>query len=456
MSEGTPEATEIARLRARLERERLARREAERIAESSLREIYLRQEDLRLLERVARAANESGDPRLVIGRILREVCTYTGWPVGHAFLREGDALASTDLWHLDDPERRRAFCATSADITLSTGVGLPGRVLAAGGPVWARDLAVDVSLPRREAIVASGLVSGFAFPVLAGSDIVAVLEFYSATQEPPDQRVLDVVAQVAVQAGRALERQHSELELRRAHAELKATLAEVTQSNKDLEAFAYVASHDLQEPLRSMTGFIQLLARRYEGQLDARADEYIAFAVDAAARMQELIHDLLEYARAGRQQLKRGPTDLGVVVAQAQKALATAIDEAGARIQVDPLPIVHADAVQIGSVISNLLANAVKFRRDEPPQVRICAEREPGAWRVVVEDDGIGILPERAALVFEMFKRLHAREEYPGTGIGLAICQKIVERHGGSLGVQPRAAGGGSRFSFTLPDDDGL
>ncbi len=159
---------------------------------------------------------------------------------------------------------------------------------------------------------------------------------------------------------------------------------------------------------------------------------------------------------AGRRQLERRPIDLGVIVAQAQKALAKAIDEAGARIQVDPLPTVHADAVQIGSVISNLLANAVKFRRDGPPHIRIGAEREPGVWRVVVEDDGIGIPPERAALVFEMFKRMHAREEYPGTGIGLAICQKIVERHGGSLGVQPRAAGGGSRFSFTLPDDDGL
>jgi signal transduction histidine kinase len=446
-----PDTAEVARLQARLNRERLARREAERIAESSLRELYLHQEDLRVLESAARAANEEEDPRVVITRIVGDLCDYAGWPVGHALLREGDGVRSTGLWHDVDPERHRALREASVDITLLPGFGLPGRVLDTGRPVWAKDVATDETLPRVAAIAESGLASGFAFPVLTGSEVVAVLEFYSPSQEPPDQRVLDIAAQVAVQAGRALERRRAALELRRAQTGLEETLEEFARSNRDLEAFAYVASHDLQEPLRSMSSFMQLLARRYEGQFDERADEYIAFAVEATRRMQGLINDLLQYSRVGRRRLQRGPVDLGDVVAQAQQALAHAIAEADARIEVEPLPVVHADPSQLAQVIINLVANAVKFHRDHPPLVQVRAEREDAAWRVVVEDDGIGIPPEQAPRVFEMFKRLHAREEYPGTGIGLAICQKVVERHGGTLAVEPRP-GGGSRFSFTIPD----
>jgi light-regulated signal transduction histidine kinase (bacteriophytochrome) len=267
------------------------------------------------------------------------------------------------------------------------------------------------------------------------------------------ERVADALQRelLRVQAGRALERQRFELELRRAHAEIEETIEEFARSNQDLEAFAYVASHDLREPLRSMAVFIQLLARRYEGRLDERADEYIAFAVEAATRMQSLIDDLLEYSRVGRRPLERGPVDLGSLVIQAQQSLAQAIDDADARIEVDPLPTVHADPAQLGQVITNLLANAVKFHRDEPPLVRVRAERQPGAWRILVEDNGIGIPPEQAPRVFEMFRRLHPREEYPGTGIGLAISQKIIEQHGGALDVEPRPEGG-SRFSFTIPD----
>jgi signal transduction histidine kinase len=445
---------ELARLQARLDRERLARREAERLAESSLHELRRGQEDLRLLERAARAANEFEDPRVVLGRMLSDLCAYAGWPVGHVFLKEEDALRSTRLWHLEDPERHRAFRDASADLRLHPGIGLPGRVLATGRPAWGTDIATDASLPRMAAIAQSGLASGFAFPVLARNEVVAVLEFYSPATEPPDQRVMDVVAQVAVQAGRALERQRAALALHRAHAELEESLEEFARSNRDLEAFAYVASHDLQEPLRSMSGFIQLLARRYGGQLDDRADEYIGFAVEATRRMQALINDLLEYSRVGRHQLERRPVDLGELVREAQQALAQAIQDGDARIEVDPLPTVHADPVQLGQVITNLIANAVKFRGHEPPRVQVRAEREDDGWCVLVEDNGIGIPPEQAPRVFEMFERLHVREEYPGNGIGLAICHKVVERHGGTLSVQPRPEGG-SRFSFTIPDAGG-
>ncbi len=444
---------EIARLRARAQRERAARLEAEHLAETSLRELYLRQEDLRLLERVARGANEAEEPDVVIGRILDDLCAYTGWPVGHAYLLDGDVLRPSGVWHIANPVRHQAFRDATARQVFRAGEGVPGRVLSERGPVWVELLTDGANLPRRAAIAGTDLRSGFAFPVMAGDWILAVLEFYSHALEPPDQRVLDVVAQVAVQVGRALERERSQQQLRRAHAELEVSLDEFARSNEELEAFAYIASHDLQEPLRSVSGFVQLLRRRYAGKLDERGDEYIGYIAEGTERMQTLIDDLLRFSRVGRQAMGRAPVDVGELVATARQALAGAIEEAGAAVDVDALPVVVGDAAMLGQVVTNLVANAVKFHGDAPPVVRVHAQREEHAWRVLVQDNGIGIPAEHVGKVFEMFRRLHSREEFPGTGIGLAICKKIVERHGGTIAVQP-APGGGSCFAFTIPDAD--
>ncbi|MFS8198455.1 sensor histidine kinase [Streptomyces sp. CWNU-52B] len=231
---------------------------------------------------------------------------------------------------------------------------------------------------------------------------------------------------------------------------LDAQTADLQRSNAELEQFAYVASHDLQEPLRKVSSFTQLLQRRYGGQLDSRADQYIGFAVDGANRMQTLINDLLDFSRVGRMHNAHQSVDLETVLERTLSALSVGIEEAGAAITHDPLPTLVADPTQLGMLWQNLIGNAVKFRRrGEPPKIHITAAREDELWRFTVTDNGIGIAPEYADKIFVIFQRLHTKDAYSGSGIGLAMCKKIVEFHGGTISVDPEYREG-ARITFTL------
>ena len=239
-------------------------------------------------------------------------------------------------------------------------------------------------------------------------------------------------------------------ERKRAEESLRRTAEDLGRSNKDLEQFAYVASHDLREPLRMVTGFMSLLKDRCEGKLDAKADEYIGFASDAASRMQRLIDDLLAYSRTGRGKVTQ-PTNVGAVLDGVLKALTTGIAESGAVVTRDPLPTIAADPLELAQVFQNLIANAIMFRDGGKPEIHVGAQRQPDGWHFTVRDNGIGIDPQFADRIFLIFQRLHTREQYPGTGIGLAICKKVVERHGGRIWVESQP-GCGSTFCFTIPD----
>ena len=228
------------------------------------------------------------------------------------------------------------------------------------------------------------------------------------------------------------------------------TQAALQRSNTELEQLAYVASHDMQEPLRMVASYLQLVAQRYQGKLDADADEFIGYAVDGAKRMQALINDLLAYSRLGTKAKPFAPTNCNAIVQNALENLRMAIEESGARITVDDLPTVKGDSMQLLQLFQNLLSNAIKFRRDEPPVVHLSVEPAGHQWRFAVHDNGIGIASEYFERIFVLFQRLHGRGQYAGTGIGLAICKKIVERHGGQMEVQSQP-GRGSTFSFTLP-----
>jgi signal transduction histidine kinase len=255
----------------------------------------------------------------------------------------------------------------------------------------------------------------------------------------------------------------AELEIvNRSRAQLEEQTADLQRSNAELEQFAYVASHDLQEPLRKVASFTGMLQHRYQGQLDERADQYIDFAVDGAKRMQLLINDLLAFSRVGRVGAEEQVVDMDQVASDAVGDLGAAIEEAGAQVTIDgPLPQVRGDRSLLTALLQNLVANAIKFRGEAPPRVRLSFERtqEPDSdsdtytYTFTVSDNGIGIAPRYADRIFVIFQRLHPKEEYTGTGIGLAMCRKIVEFHGGHIWLVPadEDADAGTTFRFTLP-----
>ena len=232
--------------------------------------------------------------------------------------------------------------------------------------------------------------------------------------------------------------------------ELKKLSEELARSNADLRDFAYVASHDLKKPLQSIEGFAKLLGRRYKGKLDAKADEFIEYIGSSVKRMQELIKDLLEYSQIGAKEKKFKPTDCSDVVEKAVGNLQTAIEESNAVVTYDELPTVLVDTPQMISLFQNLIYNAIKFRGEEAPRIHISAQRKGDEWVFSIQDNGIGIDPKDSEQIFGMFQRLHGSTEYPGTGIGLAICKKIVGQHGGRIWVESET-GKGSTFYFTMP-----
>jgi signal transduction histidine kinase len=249
---------------------------------------------------------------------------------------------------------------------------------------------------------------------------------------------------------------------RQAEEDLAHKVEELARSNADLEQFAYVASHDLQEPLRMVAAYTQLLAERYRGKLDENADKFIGYASEGALRMQSLIQDLLAFSRVGRN--GSGRVDCDAVMKEVLMTLGPAIQESGAVVTHEKLPEVWANRSQMAQVFQNLVGNAIKFRGKEPPAISVQAEKAGQQWLFSVSDNGIGIAPEYAENIFVVFQRLHGRTEYPGNGIGLAICKKIVEHNGGKIWVEPRAGHSsghssghgsdhGSVFKFTMPCD---
>ena len=236
---------------------------------------------------------------------------------------------------------------------------------------------------------------------------------------------------------------------RRAEEDLARKVEELARSNAELEQFAYIASHDLQEPLRMVATYTQLLAERYRGRLDENADKFIGYACDGALRMQTLIQDLLTFSRVGRNCDARIPVDCNALMPEILQSLGPAIRESGAVITHGKLPVLPANRSQMTQILQNLIGNAIKFRGEEPPAISVQAEQSGEQWTFSVSDNGIGIAPEHAENIFVVFQRLHTRSEYPGNGIGLAICKKIIEQWGGRIWVEPQT-GHGSIFKFTL------
>jgi light-regulated signal transduction histidine kinase (bacteriophytochrome) len=243
-------------------------------------------------------------------------------------------------------------------------------------------------------------------------------------------------------------------EEKRAEEQRLLLVADLERSNLELEQFASVASHDLQEPLRMVSSYTQLLEQRYGDKLDDTAREFIAYAVDGARRMQRLINDLLEFSRVGTRGKSPARVDANVVLGTVRVNLSVAIEDAGALVTNDELPTVVADQTQLSQLLQNLIGNAIKFHGAKPPRIHVAASERSAEWVFTVRDNGIGIDPEYFERIFAIFQRLHVAAEYPGTGIGLAVCKRIAERHGGRIWVESDP-GTGSTFSFSLPKLNG-
>ena len=302
--------------------------------------------------------------------------------------------------------------------------------------------AVLAQSPRLQDGIAAGLRTWMDVPVILEQTVVAVMRFMSRTPNAYDARDQALGVLIAAQVAGAVANAQS-------IESLLATQAELARSNEELEQFAYVASHDLQEPLRMVASYVGLLERRYRGKLDADADDFIEFAVDGARRMQGLLNGLLDLSRVGTRGRELEPTESEAALRDSLINLEQAIVDAGAEVSHEPLPAVLGDRIQLTQLFQNLVSNAVKFNTSDKPRVAVTARRAGSMWEIAVADNGIGIDPAHFDRIFQVFQRLHTRDTYEGTGIGLSVCRKIVERHGGT--IRPESAEGqGTTFRFTL------
>jgi PAS domain S-box-containing protein len=343
----------------------------------------------------------------------------------------------------------------SQDWRIPVGEGITGWVAQHGEPVIVPDVSQD---PRFVGIEEGVLTrSELCVPLVAGQQVIGVLNVESSQPNAFTNDDLQLLSTLASNLTALIERARLFEAVEVARAELQQQAEALARSNTELEQFAYVASHDLQEPLRMVTSYLQLLERRYKGELDEDADEFIAFAVDGATRMQELINSLLKYSRVSTRGRPFEFVDSAQVLEHVLFSLQMAIEENHAVVTHDDLPTVMADGTQLTQVFQNLISNAIKFHGDRSPKIHVGAERSDGEWLFWVRDDGIGIAPQHFERIFRIFQRLHNRADYPGTGIGLTICKKVVERHGGRIWVESEP-GQGATFYFTISDkgDDSL
>ena len=383
--------------------------------------------------------------------IMRVMCERLDWACAARWSLDetNNRLHCVETWSEDD-DRIRAFLDTSRRETFVPGTtGMIRRVLTTGESVWVADVLEKKDLLRGPMAAQAGLRGAFALPVRMGDKVLGAIEFFSREPRNPDKWLLVTTVSIGNLIGQLMARRQAEAAMRAAYQELEHKTRELTRSNEELQQFAYVASHDLQEPLRMISSYTQLLGRRYGERLDGDAQEFMAFIVDGAARMKQLIEDLLAYSRVGTRGKDFQEVDSGASLARALANLRASQESSGAVITHDAMPRVMADGAQLAQVFQNLIGNAIKFRGGGPPKIHVGAETTGTVWAFTVKDDGIGLDTQYADRIFMMFQRLHNKAEYPGTGIGLAIVKKIVERHGGRIWVESEP-GKGATFGFTI------
>ena len=398
-----------------------------------------------MVQATTRLLGESATLAGAIRSIIQMVCEQMRWACGARWrLDESDAsLHCLEVWGVGGDSAVTEFLKASRRLVFSPeSAGLLRRVITTGAPMQIEDVTGEANYHRAGIAVPAGLRGLIALPLKIDSKVFGALEFYSPKPLLPDTGLLDTLARIGGQIAQSIARREAEAITRRAQ--------DLARSNTELQQFAYVASHDLQEPLRMISSYTQLLMRRLEGKLDQDSREFADFIIDGSARMKKLIEDLLTYSRVGSRGARFAATNCATVLARVLTNLQTTIDASGAVITHAGLPVLVADESQLLQLLQNLISNAIKFSDQKAPHIHIGAEEQTDAWVLSVKDNGIGIEPQYFARIFVMFQRLHGKADYPGTGIGLAICQKVMDQHGGHIQVDSQP-GQGSTFYCSFP-----
>ena len=402
--------------------------------------------ELKLLEDVAVIANEmAASFNDALKTIVEELAVQLDFEAAHVLIVvEGtNRVEPTGIWYLEEPKMLPNFRELTDATTFPPGTGHVSGVFESGVATLDRDLQHSADSVRLTAAIEDGLRTGLFVPMIIHGDVVGVIEFYSTKDRDISAGLLHTLTRIAPQLGWFVERE-------RAREALELKSAELERSNRDLDQFASVASHDLQEPLRAIGRSAQILQERYGDELDDEADQFFFFITDGVKRMETLIHDLLRYSRISMAVVEYGEVDLNLVLEHVLQDLRVAIEENDATVVVGDLPLVRGNETQLHQVFLNLVSNALRYRAEEPPEIKIHAESTGPTWLISVEDNCIGIDPAYHEQIFDIFRRLHRRDEYTGTGIGLAIVKRIIEQHHGRLWVESEE-GQGSTFYITLP-----
>ncbi|MBS4095725.1 MAG: GAF domain-containing protein [Sulfuricella sp.] len=411
------------------------------ITERKRAEELMRLDEIRLESTLRISQHATGDLHELIDFALNEAIALSGSQLGYIYYYDEDTrLFTLHSWSQEVMAECRVLDPQTVYELDKT--GLWGEAVRQRKAIVVNDFTAENPWKKGYPEGHAHLERFFTLPVFAEGRIVATV---GVANKPTDYTHFDV-SQLTIM----MDSIWKIAEAKKTAEELARKTEELARSNKELQEFAYVASHDLQEPLRMVSSYLSLIERRYKGQLDQDADEFIHFAVDGATRMQQLIKDLLTYSRVGTRGKPFVPTDSYQALAAALDNLQIAIQEQQATITHDPLPSVVADGSQLTQLFQNLVGNAIKFHGAEKPLIHVSACEKGGEWEFAVKDNGIGIAPENFERIFVIFQRLHSRDEYPGTGIGLSVCKRIVERHGGRIWLESEL-GKGTTFYFTLP-----